>query len=108
MTTVHRRREATQYVPTFPGCCPCGPRLVATRLQQARDDLVDRLEVIVKRTVGDVRLLGYVVDGCAIDSLAPKNEFGRSEDGFACRWRRRWLRLAMVGVSLLMILASNL
>ncbi len=54
------------------------------RCNERRDDLVYRLEVIVERTICDVRLLGDVVDDRAIDSLAPKNEFGRSEDGFAC------------------------
>ena len=54
------------------------------RCNERRDDLVYRLEVIVKRTIRDVCLFGYVVDGRGIDALAPKNDFGRSKDGVAC------------------------
>src|SRR5882762_4192885 len=54
------------------------------RRDERSDDLVDRFEVIVKRAIRDVRLLGDVVDGRTIDSLAAKNEFGRDQDGFAC------------------------
>src|SRR5712664_2881290 len=54
------------------------------RRDERSDDLVDRFEVIVKRAIRDVRLLGDVVDGRAIDSFAPKNQFGRDQDSFAC------------------------
>ncbi len=54
------------------------------RRDQRSDDLVDRFEVIVKRAIRDVSLLGDVVDGRAINSLAPKNLIGRGKDSFAC------------------------
>jgi hypothetical protein len=60
----------------------CDP--LQRRRDERSDDLADRFEVIVKRAIRDVRLLGDIVDGRAIDSFAPKNEFGRGQDGFAC------------------------
>jgi hypothetical protein len=54
------------------------------RRNERLNDLVGRFEVIIEGAMCNVRLLGDVVDGRTIDSLAPENELGRSEDGFPC------------------------